>query len=86
MITSLIKRKVQIVPTELAKEIIALYGRNGLARVRSILKENDITVTERELEIVYKHCLTIHNRVCKVCSLELIEVDVLKTIYPLEAA
>nr|WP_181374686.1 hypothetical protein [Pectobacterium carotovorum]AKG47521.1 hypothetical protein pA_00081 [Pectobacterium carotovorum] len=85
MITSLIKRKINVTPTELAKEIIALYGRNGLARVRSILKENDISVTERELEIVHKHCLTIHNRVCKMCSFELIEIDVLKTIYPLEA-
>ncbi|MEX6147028.1 hypothetical protein AB6G46_24230 [Providencia hangzhouensis] len=86
MITSLIKRKVTVTPTDLAKEIIALYGRNGLARVRSILKENEIAVTERELATVYKHCITIHNRVCKVCSLELIEPNVLETIYPLEAA
>ncbi|PHM69545.1 hypothetical protein [Xenorhabdus sp. KJ12.1] len=84
MITSLITKDLKITPTELAKEIINLYGRDGLGRVRSILANSEISVTERELEIVYGHCLTIYSRICKYLNQAIIEIDVLKTVYPLE--
>ncbi|MCU6236725.1 hypothetical protein KWH75_06540 [Morganella morganii] len=65
MITSLINKGVKTTPTDLAKEIIALHGRDGLANVRRVLKQSDVAVTERELETVYGHCINIHNRVLK---------------------
>ncbi|PHM52347.1 hypothetical protein [Xenorhabdus hominickii] len=86
MITSIISKTVKITPTELAKEIIALHGRDGLSRIRSIIKASGIEPTERELGELHRHCLTIHNRVCKNLGLGVIDIEILKTIYPLETA
>ncbi|MGJ0628249.1 hypothetical protein [Xenorhabdus bovienii] len=86
MITSLITKNLKITPTELAKEIIALHGRDGVGRIRSIMKASGVEPTEREFGELHRHCLTIHNRVCKNLGLGVIDIEVLKTIYPLEAA
>ncbi|KLN95703.1 hypothetical protein [Moellerella wisconsensis] len=86
MILSLIDTTVKTTPTTLAKEIIMLHGRDGLGRVRSILNQRGNPPTERELEQIHKHCLTIHNRVCKNLGLDMIDEEILKTIYPLEVA
>lgn len=86
MITSLINKDVKITPTDLAKEIIALHGRDGLANARRILKQNGVAVTERELETVYGHCINIHNRVLKNFKMDEIMPNTLKTLYPLERA
>ncbi|MDC9581912.1 hypothetical protein PSI15_10100 [Xenorhabdus sp. PR6a] len=86
MITSLINKGVTVTPTDLAKELVSMYGRSGLGRVRTILSQNEIKVTERELALVHSHCMTMYNRICRKLNQNCFEPEQLATIYPLEKA